>query len=117
VPLYEYECKKCKHRFERIRQFSDPPITTCPKCKGKVEQLLSAPAVRFKGTGWYVTDYPKKSSAQPSGSGDGGGESKSDEKSTDKSGEKSGEKSGQKKESKETKASKGKAETSKKSKD
>jgi len=78
-----------------------------------VEQLLSAPAVRFKGTGWYVTDYPKKSSAQPSGSGDGGGESKSDEKSTDKSGEKSG----QKKESKETKGSKGKAETSKKSKD
>jgi len=78
-----------------------------------VEQLLSAPAVRFKGTGWYVTDYPKKSSAQPSGSGDGGGESKSDEKST----EKSGEKSGQKKESKETKGSKGKAETSKKSKD
>jgi len=78
-----------------------------------VEQLLSATAVRFKGTGWYVTDYPKKSSAQPSGSGDGGGESKSDEKSTDKSGEKSG----QKKESKETKGSKGKAETSKKSKD
>jgi len=78
-----------------------------------VDRLLSAPAVRFKGTGWYVTDYPKKSSAQPSGSGDGGGESKSDEKSTDKSGEKSG----QKKESKETKGSKGKAETSKKSKD
>jgi len=113
VPLYEYKCKKCNHKFERIRQFSDPPITTCPKCKGKVEQLLSAPAVRFKGTGWYVTDYPKKSSAPPSGSDDGGGEPKSDEKSADKSGEKSG----QKKESKEIKGSKGKAETSKKSKD
>ena len=66
MPLYEYECKKCKHRFERIQKFSDPPAKKCPKCGGPVEQLLSAPAVQFKGSGWYVTDYARKSGA-PSG--------------------------------------------------
>ncbi len=61
MPLYEYECKKCHHRFEEIQQFSDPPIRKCPKCKvGRVRKLPSAPAVRFKGTGWYVTDYARK---------------------------------------------------------
>jgi putative FmdB family regulatory protein len=60
VPLYEYQCKKCKHRFERIQKFSDPPVKKCPECGGPVEQLLSAPAVQFKGSGWYVTDYAKK---------------------------------------------------------
>ena len=50
MPLYEYECKKCGHRFERILKFSDPPVKTCPQCKGKVEQMISAPAVRFKGS-------------------------------------------------------------------
>ena len=63
MPLYEYECKKCKHRFERIQKFSDPHIKKCPKCGGTVEQIISAPAVQFKGSGWYVTDYAKKSSA------------------------------------------------------
>jgi putative FmdB family regulatory protein len=64
VPLYEYECKKCGHRFEEIQQFSDPPIKKCPKCKkGKVVKLPSAPAVQFKGTGWYVTDYARKGTA------------------------------------------------------
>jgi putative FmdB family regulatory protein len=63
MPLYEYECKKCHHRFERIQKFSDPHVKKCPECGGPVEQLLSPPAVRFKGTGWYVTDYAKKSSA------------------------------------------------------
>jgi putative FmdB family regulatory protein len=61
MPLYEYECKKCHHRFEKIRKFSDPPMKKCPECGGAVEQLLSAPAVQFKGSGWYVTDYAKKS--------------------------------------------------------
>jgi putative FmdB family regulatory protein len=60
MPLYEYQCKKCGHRFERIQRFSDPLVKTCPECGGKVEQLLSAPAVQFKGSGWYVTDYAKK---------------------------------------------------------
>ncbi len=68
MPLYEYQCKKCKHRFEKILKFSDKHITKCPKCGGPVEQLLSAPAVQFKGSGWYVTDYAKKSSAPHSSS-------------------------------------------------
>lgn len=63
MPLYEYECKKCKHRFERIQKFSDPHIKKCPKCGGALEQVISAPAVQFKGSGWYVTDYAKKSGA------------------------------------------------------
>jgi putative FmdB family regulatory protein len=61
MPLYEYQCKKCGHRFERIQRFSDPLVKKCPDCGGKVEQLISAPAVQFKGSGWYVTDYAKKS--------------------------------------------------------
>jgi len=61
VPLYEYECKQCGHRFEKIMKFSDEPIKVCPKCGGEVEQMVSAPAVQFKGSGWYVTDYAKKS--------------------------------------------------------
>jgi putative FmdB family regulatory protein len=69
MPLYEYQCKKCGHRFEKIRKFSDKPIKKCPECGGAVEQLLSAPAVQFKGSGWYVTDYAKKSSAPASESG------------------------------------------------
>ncbi len=77
MPLYEYECKKCHHRFERIQKFSDP-VPSCPKCKGAVEQLLHAPAVQFKGSGWYVTDYARSSS---SGSSAGDGAGKSGEKS------------------------------------
>lgn len=63
MPLYEYQCKKCGHRFERIQKFSDPLVKKCPECGGAVEQLLSAPAVQFKGSGWYVTDYARKSGA------------------------------------------------------
>jgi putative FmdB family regulatory protein len=64
MPLYEYQCKKCKHTFEKIQSFSDPPIKKCPKCKGPVEKLLSAPAVQFKGSGWYATDYASKPSSK-----------------------------------------------------
>jgi putative FmdB family regulatory protein len=60
VPLYEYRCTKCSHVFERIQKFSDPHVSECPKCGAKVEQVISAPAVQFKGAGWYVTDYAKK---------------------------------------------------------
>jgi putative FmdB family regulatory protein len=60
MPLYEYQCTKCKHRFEKIQKFSDPEVKKCPECGGKVEKLLSAPAVQFKGSGWYVTDYANK---------------------------------------------------------
>jgi len=69
MPLYEYQCKKCHHRFERIQKFSDPHVKKCPDCGGPVEQLVSAPAVQFKGSGWYVTDYARKSSA-PSATSD-----------------------------------------------
>jgi putative FmdB family regulatory protein len=61
MPLYEYECTKCGHRFEKIQKFSDKPIKKCPECGGRVEQTISAPAVQFKGSGWYVTDYARKS--------------------------------------------------------
>ena len=58
MPLYEYECGACGHRFEVIQKFSDLPITECPKCRGALRKLQSAPAFQLKGTGWYVTDYP-----------------------------------------------------------
>ena len=60
MPNYEYLCKKCGHRFEEIRKFSDKHPRKCPECGGVLEQVISAPAVQFKGSGWYVTDYPKK---------------------------------------------------------
>lgn len=87
MPLYEYECKKCHHRFERIQKSFSDPAPSCPKCKGKVEQLLHAPAVQFKGSGWYVTDYARGSSAGNSSSGESGGKSeeKADAKSESKS--------------------------------
>jgi putative FmdB family regulatory protein len=61
VPLYEYQCGRCG-RFEVIRKFSDAPLTVCPTCGQEVQKLLSAPAIQFKGTGWYITDYARKSS-------------------------------------------------------
>ncbi len=63
MPLYEYECDACGHRFEVIQKFSDPPVKACPSCGGTVHKLVSSPAFQFKGTGWYVTDYAKKSGA------------------------------------------------------
>ena len=65
MPLYEYECPK-DGVFERIQRFSDPPLEACPSCGGPIEKLASAPAIQFKGTGWYITDYARK------GKGDGG---------------------------------------------
>jgi len=81
VPLYEYECKQCGSRFEKIQKFSDEPEKVCPKCGGEVERLLSAPAVQFKGSGWYVSDYAKKSgSSKSSSSADSGSAPSSSEK-------------------------------------
>ena len=77
MPLYEYQCKKCGHRFERIQKFSDKWSRNVPNAAAAVEQIISAPAVQFKGSGWYVTDYAKKSHAPAS---DSGKESKKDEK-------------------------------------
>jgi len=64
MPLYEYECKQCKRRIEKIQKFSDAPLTVCPHCGGPLEQLIHAPAVSFKGGCWYADLY---SSAKKSG--------------------------------------------------
>jgi len=87
MPLYEYQCKKCGHRFEKIQKFSDRMVKKCPDCGGPVEQMISAPAVQFKGSGWYVTDYAKKSSSPGSG-GDSGSKDKKDDKSKSDGGSK-----------------------------
>ena len=60
MPLYEYECDACGHRFEKIQKFSDAREDTCPKCGGIVRKLISSPAIQFKGSGFYITDYAKK---------------------------------------------------------
>jgi putative FmdB family regulatory protein len=90
MPLYEYKCKKCGHRFEKIVKFSDPPVKKCPKCKkGVLEQLISTSAIQFKGSGFYATDYGGKSApAEESGKKGEEGKSteqKADEKSDQKS--------------------------------
>jgi len=84
MPLYEYECKKCGHRFEKIQKFSDRMVKKCPECGGQVEQMISAPAVQFKGSGWYVTDYAKKSSSQGSSGGDSSSQDSSSRDSSSK---------------------------------
>ena len=91
MPLYEYQCKKCHHRFEKIQTYSARHVKKCPECGGPIEQMISAPAVQFKGTGWYVTDYAKKSSAPSSSSSSSDGDSgaKSDSASKNDSGSKS----------------------------
>jgi putative FmdB family regulatory protein len=68
LPLYEYRCQKCGAVYEKIQKFSDPPLKSCEKCGGKLERLISSPAIQFKGSGWYVTDYARKSSAGDSAS-------------------------------------------------
>jgi putative FmdB family regulatory protein len=85
MPLYEYRCESCGHTFEVIQRFSDPAIETCPVCGGVVQKVLSPPAIQFKGSGWYITDYAKKNSpsesrsngsSPPSSSTESKGESK-----------------------------------------
>ena len=88
MPLYEYECKKCGHRFEKIQLYSDKMVKKCPECGGQVEQMISAPAVQFKGSGWYVTDYAKKSSSPGSPGGDSSAKEKKDERPKADSGSK-----------------------------
>lgn len=80
MPLYEYKCLKCKRLTEKIEFVNGPHLKKCPHCGGKVESMISAPAIQFKGSGWYVTDYAGKKSG--SGSSDAG---KDDKSSTDKS--------------------------------
>ena len=99
MPLYEYECPK-DGTFERIQKFSDPPVETCPSCAGTVRKLLSSPAIQFKGSGWYITDYARK------GTGDGGKEGKEGkDKGAAKESSKEGSKESASAASSETKAS------------
>ncbi len=90
MPNYEYLCKKCGHRFEQIRKFSDKQLRKCPECGGVIEQVISAPAVQFKGSGWYVNDYPKKgagsaaSSSSSASEGDSGSKETKESKKDDK---------------------------------
>ena len=79
MPLYEYQCQKCGKRTEKIESVSGPHLKKCPHCGGKVERLQSAPAIQFKGSGWYVTDYAGKSSAKDPGS-PGAGNTDTDKK-------------------------------------
>lgn len=83
MPLYEYECAK-DGRFELIRRFSDPPLRKCPTCGRPIEKLVSASAFQFKGTGWYVTDYARKSEAKSNGT-DAGGKKNGEAKPPDSS--------------------------------
>src|SRR5829696_6494612 len=88
MPLYEFECEACKSRFERIQKFADANPEVCPTCgKGPVHRLMSSPAIQFKGSGFYITDYAKKSGSEGGGSkgkseskSEGGSDSKSDGK-------------------------------------
>ena len=100
MPLYEYQCEACAHRFEQIRRFSDPPLTTCPECEGTVRKLLSSPAIQFKGSGWYVTDYARQGKKDPADAAESKagasseGASKSEKKSEKTDAGKSGASSG-----------------------
>jgi putative FmdB family regulatory protein len=99
LPLFEYKCEKCGHLFEKIEKHSASQIKKCPKCGGKAPRQFAAPAIQFKGSGWYVTDYGgKQSSAAQTGENSGdGAAAKAGDKPGDKSAEKSGSKSAESK--------------------
>lgn len=94
MPLYEYECSN-GHRFEKIERVTAKTVQKCPKCGARAERLLAAPAIQFKGSGWYVTDYAGKKSS-PSGESSGDAASSAEGKSAEKSSEKSSDKPAEK---------------------
>lgn len=98
MPLYEYQCTKCRRRTEKIESVAGPHLKKCPHCGAKVERLLAAPAIQFKGAGWYVTDYAGKKGAEA--------ESKQSEKGEAKEAAKEAPKESAAKESKEKKSTK-----------
>jgi putative FmdB family regulatory protein len=91
LPLYEYKCAKCGHRFEKIESVTASETKKCPKCGGKAERQIAAPAIQFKGSGWYVTDYAGKkaqagvgeNSGEGAKAGEKSGDGKSDSKTTE----------------------------------
>jgi len=85
MPLYEYRCLSCGERIEVLQHVGDPPLTRCNRCEGQLEKVISAPALQFKGSGWYVTDYAKTGkagtgAARASESAEGGSGSKAESK-------------------------------------
>jgi putative FmdB family regulatory protein len=85
VPLYEYECAKCGKHFEKIEKLQGPYLKKCPNCGGRVVRLMSAPAIQFKGSGWYVTDYGRAPRPGAEKTDGGSAAEKSDSKSESKS--------------------------------
>jgi putative FmdB family regulatory protein len=88
MPIYEYECLQCGKRTELLQRLGEAPLAACPQCGGQVRKLISAPAVQFKGSGWYATDYASKKGAAPDkaeGASEGKSESKSESKPESKS--------------------------------
>ena len=83
MPLYEYKCKKCRETTEVLQKAKDKPPEKCPKCGGSVAKLVSSPAIQFKGTGWYITDYPKKGPGAAEATDGAKAESKAETKSGD----------------------------------
>ena len=108
MPLYEYQCQSCGHLLEVLQKFSDAPLTECSECQGKLERLLSAPAIQFKGSGWYVTDYARNSNA---GTKDAGGEKDGKAESNGSKESKDSPSSKESKDSKVSESSKGSTET------
>jgi putative FmdB family regulatory protein len=98
MPLYEYECFLCHHRFERIQAVSAEPVRECPECGGVVRRLLGIPALQFKGSGWYVTDYGNGRSrgTTETSNGNGSDSSSSGDKSSQGAAEKSTKKDSEK---------------------
>lgn len=92
MPLYEYECGRCGHRFEAIQKFSDPLIETCPKCEGPVRKLVASPAFQFKGSGWYITDYARKDQGDAKKPEAGAPETAAGEKGAEKAADKAADK-------------------------
>ena len=82
MPIYEYECRKCGAHVEAFQKINDKPLTKCRKCGGKLEKKISAPAIQFKGSGWYVTDYAGKTTKSEKSESESSTDSKSDK--TDK---------------------------------
>ncbi len=105
MPLYEYECPKCG-TFELVRKFSDAPLESCPTCARPVEKLASAPAIQFKGTGWYITDYARKSTGgEAAGRKDGSDKGGAGDSAKDKGGSKESSKESPSSSSSESKSS------------
>jgi putative FmdB family regulatory protein len=105
MPIYEYQCQKCERRTEAIQRVGERPLKICPHCGGKLKKLASAPAIQFKGSGWYVTDYARAKREEKSSSGAEKAETseKPVEKTAEKPAEKTSEKSSEKKKEKKSK--------------